>query len=68
MLINVCLSVWVCPFLLPPLPPLPVLQATIQKRKRLMLHLKSHDPEAYKHVVIEKNLFKEAEQLARYKK
>ena len=43
-------------------------QATIQKRKRLMLHLKRHDPEAYKNVVIEKNLFKEAEQLAKYKK
>mmetsp|Transcript_31745 Transcript_31745/g.59062 ORF Transcript_31745/g.59062 Transcript_31745/m.59062 type:complete len:161 (+) Transcript_31745:107-589(+) len=42
--------------------------ATIQKRKRLMLHLKRHDPEAYKNVVVEKNLFKEAEQLAKYKK
>ena len=40
----------------------------IQKRKRLLLHLKRHDPEAYKNVVIEKNLFKEAEQLAKYKK
>ena len=43
-------------------------QATIQKRKRLMLHLKRHDPEAYKDVVVQKNLFKEAEQLAKYKK
>jgi ribosomal protein S15P/S13E len=39
----------------------------VNKRRALMRHLKKHDFEAYKRVVVEMDLIKEATELSKYR-
>lgn len=43
------------------------IQAMINKRKALMKHLKTHDFESYKRVIVEMDLIKEATEMSKYR-